>query len=145
MLPNTLTGSPRMTLTSAELELLLDQMVPILNARINIPGIWDEEQEAARIESALRLIFTHLPGKAWPYLLNASNGLTDAETEEIIEITLNSIARAVVAPLPSFVHAFISSQIHDAFEAPLRIVMEYAQAGANLGLDEPEGEVKDGD
>jgi len=139
-----------MTLTSDELELLLDQMVPILNARINIPGIWDEEQEAARIESALRLIFTHLPGKAWPYLLNASNGLTDAETEEIIEITLNNIARqaktyAVVAPLPSFVHAFISSQIHDAFEAPLRIVMEYAQAGANLGLDEPEGEVKDGD
>jgi len=139
-----------MTLTSDELELLLDQMVPILNARINIPGIWDEEQEAARIESALRLIFTYLPGKAWPYLLNASNGLTDAETEEIIEITLNSIARqaktyAVVAPLPSFVHAFISSQIHDAFEAPLRIVMEYAQAGANLGLDEPEGEVKDGD
>jgi len=126
---------------SVTLERTINLMVPVLNARINIPGIWDEEQEAAKIRSALGLVMPALPKFTWSFLLDASNGLTDQETEKILQITLNNIARLVVAPLPSFIHPFITNQIHNAFEPIVRVVLEYAQAGANIGLDEPEGEI----
>ena len=116
-------------------EKIIEDLVSVLNARINIPGIWDEEQEAMKIRSALELIIPAIPASIWPFLLTAADGLTDAELEATLQVILNNIARVAVAPLPSFVQVYISSQIHDAFEPLVKIVLGFAQSGANIGLD----------
>lgn len=123
-----------MTLSRTE---AIDLLVPELNERINIPGIWDETEEAAKIRSALNLILPAIPVVVYPFLVSAANGLTDKETTKYVEITLNSAVRTAVAPLPSIIKSFIGSQLHDALEPMVRIVFEYAQMGVNIGL--PEG------
>jgi len=123
----------RLTLADA-----IDLLVPELNARINIPGIWDETEEAANIRSGLEYIMPAMPEEMYPFLVSAADGLTDKETERYLEITLNSAVRTAVAPLPYFAKAFVGTQLHDALEPMARIVFEYAQAGMNLALNEPE-------
>lgn|GEM_PF-3318809 len=113
----------------------IDYLVPILNERINIPGIWDEDEEAAKIRSGLALILPAIPAAAVPFLMEAADGLTDAEVDKYVEITLNAAVRPVVRQLPSFAQAFIGTQLHAALEPMVRIIFEYAQAGANLGLE----------
>ena len=113
----------------------IDYLTPILNDRINIPGIWDEEEEAAKIRSGLALILPAIPKEAIPFLLDAADGLTDAEVNKYVEITLNAAVRPVVRQLPSFVQAFVGTQLHAALEPMVRIIFEYAQKGANLGLE----------
>jgi len=113
----------------------IDYLTPILNDRINIPGIWDEAEEAAKIRSALALILPAIPKQAIPFLFDSADGLTDAEVNKYVEITLNTAVRPVVRQLPGFVQAFVGNQLHAALEPIVRIIFEYAQVGANLGLE----------
>jgi len=118
----------------------IDQLVPELNARINIPGIWSEEAEAEKIRYGLELIMPSIPPIAYEFMVSASDGLTDTEVEKFTEITLTGAVRTAMAPLPQMVQVFVGSQLR-AFLAPLvKIVFEYAQVGANLGLEQPDGD-----
>jgi len=102
----------------------IDQLVPELNARINIPGIWSEEAEAEKIRYGLELIMPSIPPIAYEFMVSASDGLTDAEVEKFSEIALTGAVRTAMFPLPQMVQVFVGSQLR-AFLAPLvKIVFE---------------------
>jgi hypothetical protein len=118
----------------------IDQLVPELNARINIPGIWSEEAEAEKIRYGLELIMPSLPPIVYEFMVSASDGLTDAEVDRFTEITLTGAVRTAMAPLPQMVQVFVGSQLRTFLEPLVKIVFEYAQVGANLGLEQPDGD-----
>ena len=123
-----------MTMTIEE---SINALVPELNSRINIPGIWNEEQEAAKIRSGLEIIMPAVPVKAYPFLISSADGLTNKELERYLEKTLNAAVREAVAPMPSFIQSFVGDNLREALEPLARIVFEYAQMGLNIGMTEP--------
>jgi len=115
-------------------EELIDAGVPAINRRVDIWRL-DEEAEASWIRSGLVVVVPYIPQAVRPILLDAADGLDDAEVQKHSSKTLDDAVAAATEHLPSWVQSVVAPVIRTQLAPFVNALFEFAQQGFALGLE----------
>lgn len=106
---------------------LVEALVPIINRRIDVPLIGEATEETL-IRVPLQAIVPYLPEAIHPYLIEASDGLSDQERQRYEAEIMEEVVEAVTSQTPLLIRPFVGNTIEGIVKPVISAVMDIAQS-----------------
>ena len=111
---------------------LIDSLTRIANRNIDFPLI-GENLEAELMRPAIAELLPWVPDSVRPYLVDAADGITDAERQDMQSVMLNNVVSDLTRKTPLILRGVVRPVLESIFTPLISELLDFAQGIARAG------------